>query len=41
MKGWMNIKYERMNEYWICKEEWILNMKNMNELNTEYEKMNE
>ena len=31
MKGWMNIKYERMNEYRICKEEWISNMKNMNE----------
>ena len=23
IKGWMNIEYERMNEYWIWKDEWI------------------
>ena len=35
----MNIKYERMNEYWIWKDEWILNMKGW--INIEYERMNE
>ena len=39
MKEWMNIKYERMNEYCIWKVEFILNMKGW--MNIKYERMNE